>query len=130
MDPSVTVQGAVVPRLRAAVPDVANRVFDRPPQNVAFPYLEFGETEVLTDDATCIQGVELFFTVHVWSRAIGAVEARSLCAAVKAALHDHPLSLAGFLLVDLSHRSTRILSDPDGVTTHGVVQFRALIEKL
>jgi hypothetical protein len=130
VDPSVILQGAVVPRLRAAVPQVESRVHDHVPQSVNYPYLSFGETEVLTDDATCIEGVEIFFTVHVWSRAVGAVEARGLCAAVKAALHDFALPLAGFLLIELSHRSTRILGDPDGKTTHGVVQFRALIEKL
>lgn len=128
-DPSLALQGAIYPRLQADCPSVAKRVYDRPPQAVEFPYIGMGEVQIVDDSADCIDGVEAFITLHVWSRAVGQVEAKQVASEVHSSLHGAELDLGPawhFHLIE--HRSTNYLSDPDGVTTHAVITFRALID--
>lgn len=131
-DPALALQGAIIARLRAQVAALSNRVYDRAPQTVAFPYAEFGETQTLDDGAECIDGTEVYVTLHVWSRAIGAVEARTLSAAIRTAVKDWrpDLSAALYRCIDFQHRETRVLADPDDVTTHAVITLRAIVDAL
>ena len=39
------------------------------------------------------------------------------------------LTLAGYRLVLIEHETTHHLADPDGLTSHSVVTFRALIDE-
>lgn len=131
-DPSLALQGAIIARLRAQVVGLSGRAYDRAPQTVAFPHVEFGETQTLDDGADCVDGTEIYITLHLWSRAVGAVEARMLSAAIRTAVRDWrpDLSAAGYRCIDFQHRETRVLADPDDVTTHAVVTLRAIIDAL
>lgn len=126
-DPGLELQGAIVAALHAA--GVAGgRVYDEVPQAAAFPYVSIGEMQVVDDDAEMVGGAEVYATLHVWSRAPGKPEASALAAAVRAALHEQDLRLPFWRLVEIRHQSTRIMADPDGKTTHGVLTFRALAD--
>jgi len=129
-DPSLPLQGAYVARLKAQVSEVANRVYDRIPATAIFPYFQIGDIQTISDGADCLDSTELFVTLHIWSRAGGQEETRRLASAVRAALHEWLPELAGFRVVEHEHRDTRTLDDPDGVTSHGVMTFRALIDPL
>ncbi|MFT4129962.1 DUF3168 domain-containing protein [Labrys sp. (in: a-proteobacteria)] len=128
-DPSLALQGAIYPRLQADCPSVSGRVYDRPPQAVVFPYIGLGESQTVDDSADCVDGVEVFLTLHVWSRAVGRVEAKRIASEVRSSLHEAELDLGAnwhFHLIE--HRSTTVMDDPDGVTSHAVITFRALID--
>lgn len=126
-DPSLALQGAINTRLRAQVPTVGNRVFDRVPADVAFPYIELGEFQTVDDGAQCHDGQEVFITLHVWSRTVGQVEAKTIAGAVRGALHEVELSLGSdWQFLEIAHQDTRYLKDPDGLTSHAVLSFRAL----
>jgi hypothetical protein len=129
-DASLALQKALAARLAAQCPALGGRVFDAVPQKVAHPYLAIGETQVIDDGADCIDGLEIFVTLHVWSRAVGAVEARGLCESVRLALRgwSPDLSESGCDCVDLSWRDARVMRDPDGLTTHGIVTLKALVD--
>lgn len=127
-DPALALQGAINVRLRSQVTAVSNRVYDAVPQKVVFPYLAIGEIQSLDDGATCIDAAEVFVTLHVWSRAKGSVEARTIAGVCRTALHEWKPVLTGFDCVELMHRDTRVFRDADGETTHGVLTFRALID--
>jgi hypothetical protein len=129
-DPALAIQKTYVARLKAAVPAVAGRVHDEAPQTVAFPYLQVGDIQTLEDGADCLDAVECFVTLHVWSRAVGSVEARQIAGHVRAALHEWlpALDADGFRCVEAMHRDTRVMRDPDGKTTHGVLTFRLLVD--
>lgn len=128
-DPSLALQGAVYSRLKADCPSVAGRVYDQPPQAVAFPYIGLGEWQTVDDSADCIDSVEIFLTLHAWSRAVGQVEAKAVASEVRSSLHGAELDLgAAWQFHLIEHRSTNVLADPDGVTTHAVITFRALID--
>lgn len=128
MSADLALQGAVVAALKAGVPAVAGRVFDRVPPDAVFPYVNVAGWQIVRDDAECIEAVEVYFDVHVWSRAVGRVEASAIATAVARALHRQEFDLTDYGLVSLIHRDTRFLADPDGLTTHGVVNFRAQID--
>ncbi len=131
-DPALAVQKAYVARLKAEVSGVSSRVYDRVPQSVAFPFIQLGEFQTVEDGAECIDSKEVFVTVHVWSRAVGSVEARTLNSAVEEALHEWipDLEADGFLCIEHMHRDTRTMLDPDGITSHGVLNFRLLIDRI
>lgn len=132
-DPGLALQGAIDAALKSApsvTALVADRSFDRVPASAAFPHIEYGEIQVVDDGADCLEwAVEVYATIHVWSRAVGKVEAQQIAGAVRDTLHNAALTLAtGWALVEIVHRDTRIFIDADGLTTHGVVTFRALID--
>ena len=133
-DPSLALQGAINTRLRAQVPAVGNRVLDHVKSDVAFPYIELGEFQTVDDGAQCHDGVEVYATIHVWSRpkdgvtAPGQVEAKTIAGTVRGALHEAELNLgAAWQFLEIAHQDTRYLKDPDGLTSHAVLTFRALV---
>lgn len=132
-DPALDMLAALVAALKAepSVSAIASdRVYDRVPQRVQYPCLQVRDIQVLNDDAECVDGFEIFADVHVWSRAYGTPETRRLCSAAHTAIHNATLPLANFSLVEIRHESTRVLDDPDGETSHGIVTFRALVDRL
>lgn len=114
-----------------AVMSLVNGVYDTPPADpwgTKKAYISIGATDVITDDADCVDGEEHNIQLDVWSRAVGAVECKKICAAVKAALHQAALDLTDNALCDIRVDGYRAFRDPDGLTTHGVVPVVAVIE--
>jgi Protein of unknown function (DUF3168) len=128
LSPSYPMQVAVVDRLKKQVSLVSGRVYDEPPSTFEFPYLTIGDDQVLADDAECVDGSEVYVTIHVWSQAVGWPEAKKVGDQVRDALHLADLTLAGHRLVEMRFRDARPLRDPDGKTRHIVITFRALTE--
>lgn len=129
MSVDLALQKVAVAALKAALPEVSGRVFDAVPQSCSFPFCNVSEFQVLDDGAECIDGLEVFFNVHLWSRAEGRVEVATLAEKARKALHEAALSLdAPATLVSLMHSTTRFLQDPDGQTSHAVLSFKALAE--
>jgi hypothetical protein len=137
-DPGVDLQRAIVTTLLndAAVAAVAGRgIYDRVPRdpatgdpNVPFPFVTLGEVQTLPELSECTDAADSFITLHTWSRKVGSVETKNLNKAVAAALHDKPLTLAAGTLQSLLLQESRILNDPDGLTTHGVLTFHTLTD--
>ena len=138
MSAALDLQGAIVAALKASAPVaaiVADRVYDHVPRSqttgavtAQFPFLGLDDFQELSDDADCIDGAEIIVTIDAWARAVGVPEVRKLAAAVKRALHKADLDLGETALVMIEHDGTRTLRDPDGLTSHAVITFRALIE--
>lgn len=131
-DPSLALQGAINVKLRADIVAVFARVLDHVPAGVTFPYIEIGEFQTVDDGAQCHDGVEVFITLHVWSRPgtkrPGQVEAKTIAGAVRTSLHEAELDLGSdWQFLEIAHQDTRFLKDPDGLTSHAVLTFRALI---
>lgn len=132
-DPSLELQGAIVTALKsnaAVAALVADRVYDRVPETALYPLIQIGNFTVNDDGADCIDGTEIFADLHIWSRTVGQVEAKRITAAVRSVLHDTTLSLSGFRMIDMRSDTTRVFADPDGETTHAVMTFRTLIDRI
>jgi hypothetical protein len=107
---------------------IGARFYDDPPPDVIFPYVTLGRAESRSADASAVEAVEHAVTLHVWSRHGGRAEALDVIAALRAALHNAPLSVAGRRLVLVLVQFTDVFRSGDGRTTHGVVRLRAVTE--
>ena len=121
MLPLSEVQAAMFAALVPALAPVP--VLDAAGPNQAYPYVTIGE--VVGDQADTLneQGVNLAWTVHVWSRQSGMQETQQLMARVKDALDRQRLPATGFQWVDTVWMNAQTLRDPDGVTRHGILRF-------
>jgi hypothetical protein len=130
IDPSLAVQKAVYDTL-AAVNNLGAQVYDRVPRDAAsgkvtaaFPYVHIGEDQVVSDADQCHDAATVFATAHVWSRAVGKVEAKTIMARVCLAL-DANLGVDGFEII--AHGvddGPRHMDGGDGLTSHSVATFR------
>ena len=108
----------------------AGRIFDDVPQGSALPYLTLGQSTARDWSTVTDDGTEHILTLHVWSNARGKKQAHEILGAVRSALHDRPLTLAGHRLINLRHEFSEARRDPDGETIHGLARFRAVTEPL
>ena len=137
-DPALALQGAIIATLKAAAGVttlVSTRVYDNPPSVspgavATFPYVTIGEAQSIPQRADCIDGTEHFVAVHAWSRAVGFTEVKRIASAVRAALHEAEPAVTGYRLIDLAVQDTRFLRDPDGATSHAVIQMRAVLDAI
>lgn len=133
IDPDLELQGLIVNRLKAYPPLVSlvgAGVYDVVPANAPFPYVSYGPSFTVQEDADCIDGHAVSVQLNSWSRAVGFPECKRINDAVRACLHDvDGLALAENALVYLFHRGTQTLRDPDGLTNHGVMTFDAFVER-
>lgn len=129
--PTLELQGAISLRLKsdaALLALIGGRVFDRVPENAAFPYVSFGSSDETSDDADCIDSFEISFQIDCWSRSVGFPEVRKIADAIRKALKAD-LNLTDNALVYLEHRQTRVFRDPDGLTSHAALTFEAVAEQ-
>ncbi len=106
----------------------ADRVFDDVPQDSPLPYVTLGPVTAQDWSTGSEDGTEHLLTVHVWSGARSKKQAHEILGAIRAALHDAPLSLGGHTLINLRHERSDIRRAPDGETIHGLARFRAVTE--
>jgi hypothetical protein len=128
---SLMLQAAVIAALKNDAPfnaALGERLYDAVPPKPVFPYVTFRMGDVIGDGADCVDGNEVYFDLHVWSRAIGWPEAANAAGIIRDALDEAELSITDHSLVNLHFRTFRRLEDQDGITHHGVITFRALID--
>lgn len=98
--PALSLQAALVAALKAdagVAAIVGARVYDEPPQDVAFPYVRIGEILVRPFHTDGQEAFEITFGIEAFSRPVaGRVEAARLAYAVQAALHDQTLAITGY----------------------------------
>jgi hypothetical protein len=109
---------------------VNGRVYDRVTPSAVFPYIRLGTDQTVAEAQDCIdECVEVFAQVDVFSRAQGKVEAKNIAGAVSRRLKIENITLENaYLIGSLIHNDTRFLDDSDGLSTHAVLTFRALID--
>lgn len=110
-------------RLYDAVPD---------PNKATKPYVTFGAHDENDESAVCAPGVtydgaEHDLTLHVWSGAVGAIEAKKIAARLRAVLNTRTLTVADHHPAEIMHRDTHTLPGGNG-TTHAVLMFTAILE--
>jgi Protein of unknown function (DUF3168) len=105
-----------------------NKVYDHVSRSRTYPYITFGQSTQRDWSTGTETGSEHAITLHVWSQDGGRQQAAEILDAVRAALHDQPLTLAGHRLVNLRTEALDIRRDPDGETFHGMLRLRATTE--
>lgn len=130
--PDLELQGAIVTKLKAdpvLAALVGPRVYDTIPENPTFPYVNYAGSDETEDDADCIDGSSISIQIDAWSRTKGYPECKQIADAVRNALHDADLPLAVNAFVMIEHRQIRVFRDSDGLTSHGVIEFQAFVER-
>jgi hypothetical protein len=102
-------------------------IFDEVPEGSATPYVTIGEDTAIDYSAGSEDGADVTVNIDVWSEYKGSKETKQIMDRIHDLLHDSNLSITGFNLVNLRFEFSDILRDPDGVTRHGVMRFRAII---
>ena len=97
-------------------------VYDEVIEGSSYPFVAIGEETAVDYGTKDVDGGE--FTVSQYT---GAKETKNIMDRINDLLHDSSLSVTGFNLVNLRFEFSDILRDPDGVTRHGVMRFRAII---
>ena len=90
------------------------------------PYVVIGDETAADYGASDGDSQEHTVTMHVWTEEPGKLKCLQAMSAVRAALHDVALALSGGLLVNLRCEFKETFRDPDGVSQHGVMRFRAV----
>jgi hypothetical protein len=126
-DPSLELQAAITEALTGKT-GAEDRVFDEPQVNPVFPYITIGQCQVLPDKADCIDGVEAYPVVDVWSREKGFVEVKTIARRVLELLDDQLMVLSGFSVVVFEVESVNYLRDPDGLTRRAAITFHTLVQ--
>lgn len=133
-DPSLALQGAFVDAIKSLATEAGDRVFDRVPRDTTgkvtatFPYVSLGDGDVSYNGADCYDGSDVSMTVHVWSREPGFPQCKRIASAIRAGLNNAELALVGHTLELLELDRANYLRDPDGLTSHAVMTFRALTQ--
>ncbi|QRM54754.1 DUF3168 domain-containing protein [Sinorhizobium sp. BG8] len=74
------------------------------------------------------EGEEHLVTIDAWSENGGHLEVQTIAARVRLLLHDADLTIEGFHLVSLLHRTTRIRRDGKTRYHRAEMRFRAVTE--
>jgi hypothetical protein len=105
---------------------IGTRLYDRVPAEVQFPYVSFGPCDGIDATIGCSNAWEITQTIDVWSRAVGFPEAKRACAEIGRALGLSQPFIPTVRTALLRVRTSRVLRDPDGLTSHGIVEVRAI----
>lgn len=135
-DATHELQVTIINRLKASpevIALVGARIYDLVPMEngkvtATFPYVSFGPTQEIAEDADCIEASELIFQLDAWSRDPGFMEGRKIAKAIKSSLNDLTLLYGDNALVYFEFDGRRDLRAPDGLTTQIVSTFRAGVE--
>lgn len=130
--PSLELQNAIVARLESdpsVTSLIGQRIFDAVPKGAIFPYVSFGPSDELSDDADCVAGFEITLQIDCWSRSVGFPDVKRISDAVRKSLTATDLHLSDNALVLFTHRLTRTFRDPDGLTSHAAISFLAVAEQ-
>ena len=108
---------------------VEGRVYDDVPADAEFPYLSLGPMISGTTLADCFEIDDISIQIDAWSRDTGSTEMRELADAARRALTKSDLELENNGLITFFHERTRELRDPDGLTSHAVIEFEASVQR-
>jgi hypothetical protein len=102
-------------------------VYDFVPENTAFPYVKVGEETSLDNGTKTLQGNEHTLVIHTFSRYRGSKEVKEIMSRIYALLHESSLSVTGASLVNLRFEFSDVIKENDGLTSHGLQRFRAIV---
>lgn len=110
-----------------SVKSIIDHPITSPPDDV-YPFIELADSQVIPNDASngsvSDTGVDEFIDIHVWSRYRGQKEVKEIMSAIYDALHHNSLSIPGRSSAFCWFDNSRIRTDPDGLTRHGIQTFK------
>ena len=102
-------------------------VYDYVPDNSSFPYIKVGEETSVDNGTKTLQGNEHTLVIHTFSQYRGSKEVKNIMSRIYALLHESSLSVSGASLVNLRFEFSDVIKENDGLTTHGLQRFKAVV---
>lgn len=103
-------------------------VYDHVPQDSAYPYIVIGDDTSIPFDTDNSTGTEATCTIHIWSRQRGRKEVKQMFGLINTSLHRAEFSVTGGALIECQAEFEESFMDSDGLTRHGVMRFRLLVD--
>lgn len=127
-------QKALIAHLRAdaalqALLGEPARIWDAAPRGAGYPYLLIGRSESRPVEADGC-GVEHVLTLRCASRFEGTEEAKAVCAAVRASIHEAALQADGVRAIAIRTTFADVFRSSDHKRVWGVVRVRAITEDI
>lgn len=130
-DGSFELQTAVYAALTAIAPPlVSGGIYSPAPQDTPLPYVEIDDSDTAASDVVGRSGVTETLNIHVWAEAQpptetgldgGYATVKKIISKIRDALHSKNLTVSGRSAAFAVVSSTRVFSDLDGASIHGVV---------
>ena len=114
-------------RIMAQVPALAGKVFDRATEGLAYPYATLGPSYWSDSSVQCIEAREITLQIDIWHNQSNKGVLEDLTDDVAAALSVWADQVA-LTMHPLEIDMVRVTDDPDGVSVHGIVIVRAMVE--
>lgn len=110
----------------------AGHVLDRSQRPIIDPSIIIGEGLSIDDgDSIARNRYRVVSTLHIWKKEPSLAGARAIAWAIRAAIKQGRLDLSpDFHCADCRVSSVRYLRDPDGETSHGVVEIETIAEDM
>lgn len=114
--------------------ECAGRIYDTAPQEVAFPWIEIGDSDAVPDDTSddprqnaSDKGIDETVDIHVWGRAhAGKKEVKLIVDAIVDRLHQSDIAIEGRRSSLTWVRRARVFKEADDVTAHGIVTLNII----
>lgn len=131
---SVEFQQAVFTLLKAdaaVAAAVGTRIYDGAPASAAYPYITFGPSNSVPDDANCVNGVTETLQIDILASDQAKVwPCKDIVAAVRRALHEADISLTTHACAGCRVVTARVEREADWVTAHGFVVVQGMLEEV
>ena len=102
------------------------------PDNIQDRYVVMGNNTAIDWSTDGRTGFEFTVTIHTWdtiSTSRGFYNLKLLMGEVYITLNRVKLDITDYSTLELDYEFSESMLDPDGLTTHGVQQFRAYMRK-
>ena len=96
-------------------------IYSPAPQNTTLPYVEIGESDSIENDVIGRLGATETLTIDVWTAPGSFSLAKQIISKIRDALHAKNLTVSGRSAAFAVVGSTRIFTDEDGTSIHGVI---------
>jgi hypothetical protein len=123
-DGSAELQTAIYSVLNGLSPALASGgVFAPAPKNTPLPYVEVQDGSGVANDIVGRNGLQELVNIHVWTAPGSFVPAKQIISRIRDALHAQKLTVSGQSFAFAIVSSTRVFTDEDGTSVHGVVSL-------
>ena len=102
-------------------------VFDDVPESTEYPYVRIGEDSVNNISTKGKDINEHSLSIDIWSQYRGMRDIKVIMAQIHNALDDINFSVTGALGINLKFEFQTTVVEPDGITRHGIMRFRAVV---
>lgn len=112
--------------------NITGGVYDHTPTGTDYPYTVIGEETERPEDTHDEDGSEHTLTLHIWSKALGSKEVKTIMKQIDARWHHGTVSVTGARCYKIEREFSDIKDDTDPEDgrrlRHGVVRYRFSLE--